>query len=75
MDKNNKVGTLTVIVRNSSGTRIRYPDGRVEGYVSISAERHSIAVEGINRMRRESITTLNSNKEVHHDQTTMASTG
>ena len=44
---------LTVIVRNSSGTRIRYPDGRVEGYVTISKERQAIALESLNRFYRE----------------------
>jgi len=53
MVKKKQEEELTVIVRNASGTRIRYPDGRVEGHVSISAERHAMVVEGINRIRRE----------------------
>lgn len=44
----------TVIVRNSSGVRIRHPDGTVEGdQIFISARREAIAVEGVNRIRRE----------------------
>ena len=53
MGKSNKAEGLTVIVRNSSGTRIRYPDGRVEGYVTISKERQAIALESLNRFYRE----------------------
>lgn len=49
-----KENGLTVTVRNASGTRTRYPDGRVEGdHITVSAERHAIALEGINRLRRE----------------------
>lgn len=52
--KNNIAEGLTVIVRNSSGTRIRYPDGRVEGdTITVSATRQAMVVEGINRIRRE----------------------
>lgn len=50
---NSKNHGLTVTVRNSSGSRTRYPDGRVEGYVSVSAKRQAMVVEGINRIRRE----------------------
>lgn len=53
MGKSNKAEGLTVIVRNSSGTRITYPDGRVEGYVRVSAKRHAMVLETINRSRRE----------------------
>lgn len=53
MMRKEKTG-LTVIVRNSSGTRIRYPDGRVEGdAITVSATRQAMVVEGINRIRRE----------------------
>lgn len=49
-----KENGLTVTVRNASGTRTRYPDGRVVGdHITVSAERHAIALEGINRLRRE----------------------
>lgn len=44
-----------VTARNSSGSMIMYPDGRVEGSVTISAKRHAMAVEGMNQLRRESI--------------------
>lgn len=44
-----------VTARNSSGSMTMYPDGRVEGSVTISAKRHAMAVEGMNQLRRESI--------------------
>lgn len=44
-----------VTARNSSGSMTMYPDGRVEGSVTISAKRHAMAVEGMNQLRREAI--------------------
>lgn len=48
----NKYG-FTVTVRNSSGKMIIYPDGRVEGKVTVSAKRHAMVLESVNRVIRE----------------------
>lgn len=42
-----------VVLRNDSGTKTFYPDGRVEGFVIMSAEREQIFCDAINRSRSE----------------------
>lgn len=55
MGRKNEPQKFIVTARNSSGSMTMYPDGRVEGSVTISAKRHAMAVEGMNQLRQETV--------------------